>query len=97
MPCTQGLLHSFGALRNHTIGQDIHDLIPHFVILSGSGQKLLAALLVQADSVKLILVYVPPSGHDGVGQKARHQLSPDQGLHVLRRDEILLRSGKDVR
>src|SRR5207245_11782475 len=68
----------------------------HFIILSGSRQKFLAALLIQPDSVKLILAYVPPSRHDGAGQKARYQLSPDQGLHALRRDEILLCGGKPV-
>src|SRR6266446_551561 len=34
----QSPLHSLGALRNHTIRQDIHDPISHFVILSGTSQ-----------------------------------------------------------
>src|SRR5256885_6361380 len=51
---TQSLSHPFGTPWDHTIRQDIHDLLAQFFILSGSGQKLLAALLEQADGVKLI-------------------------------------------
>src|SRR5260370_36555366 len=49
----QPLLHSLGALRNHSIRQNIQDHLPQFLILRGSAQKLLAALLIQADRVKL--------------------------------------------
>src|SRR6266404_248286 len=96
MPPTQTLLHSLRALRNHAIRQDTHHFIPQFFILSGSGQNFLTTFLTQADRMKLILTHVPPSGYDGVGQKARHQLSPDQSLHISWREEILLCRSKNV-
>src|SRR5258706_9995869 len=46
LPRKQSLLHFFGALRNHTIGKDIHHFIAQCFIPSGSAQKLLAALLI---------------------------------------------------
>src|SRR6267378_780667 len=92
----QNMIEAFGALWDHATREDIHNSVAQFLILSGSGQKLFAGLLIQADRVKLVLGDVPPSGYDGVGQKAWDEISPDQGLHILRSDEILLGGGQHI-
>src|SRR6267154_1439599 len=69
----QNMIESLRALWDHAARENIHNSVAQFLILSGSGQKLFAGLLIQADRVKLGWGDVPPSGHDGVGQKAGHQ------------------------
>src|SRR5258705_13917967 len=91
------MIESLGALWDPATREDIHDSAAQFLILGGSGQQLLGGLLIQADRVKLVLGNVPPSGYDGVGQKAWDQISPDQSLHILRSDEILLGGGQHIR
>src|SRR5437763_17055151 len=61
MSGTQSLFHPFGTPRDHTVRQDIHDLVAQFFILGGIGQTLLAGLLEQADCVNRIWAHVPPS------------------------------------
>src|SRR5712675_2828843 len=92
----QNMIESLRALWDHATREDIHNSVAQVLILSGSGQKLFAGLLIQTDRVKLVLGDIPPSGYDGVGQKAWDQISPDQGLHILRSDEILIGGGQHI-
>src|SRR5712671_3638550 len=57
----QNMIEALGALWNHATRKDIHNSVAQFLILSGSSQKLLAGLLIQADGVKLVFGDVPPS------------------------------------
>src|SRR5882757_784677 len=73
LTCAQNMIKSLGTLWDHATREDIHNSVAQFLILGGSGQKFFAGLLIQADRVKLVWGDIPPSGYDGVGQKAWDQ------------------------
>src|SRR5580704_6850705 len=91
------MLKVFRGLRRHAIVENPHDIAPQFFVLDRGGQKLFTGSLVKSDGVKFVAAHVPPSRHDRIGQEARKDFPPDEGLYVLRGDEILFRTGKSIR
>ncbi len=65
--------------------------------LRGTLQQFFSGSLVEGNGMQFIPSHVPPARQNGAGQKAGNNLSPDQRLNVLGRDEILLHLGEDVR
>src|SRR5262249_44960878 len=92
----QGLLHVVGGQGKQAIGKDRHESLAKFVASCRGGQKFLSGALIKRDGVQLILSYVPPARHHGIGEKGGRQVLPDQGLNRVRDNEILFHNRKNI-
>src|SRR6476620_3581179 len=94
------LLKPCGLLWYHAIRKNVHNLAAEFftsLTACRPDQQLLPGLLIKCCSMQFRTTNAPPAGHSCIGQKSRYELRPDQGLHVRRRDKILLHFTEHVR
>src|SRR5262249_22016080 len=78
------------------VGKKRYGCLVEVLVLYRTRQKSFSTKLVKSDGVELIPGHFPPTGYDGVGQKAGHKILPDQRLDVLRDNKVLFHQGKNV-